>query len=159
MKQAVAGAIALIASTVAVHAAEKAPGEVEFDEYGAVTESLTGVPGDPVRGREIVADKGLGNCVACHAAQDLADVPWHGEIGPMLDGAGSRWGEPELRGIVTNAKMMFDGTMMPAFYKTDGFIRPGDAYTGDPAPDDLPPILNAQQVEDVVAYLVTLKDN
>ena len=51
-----------------------------------------------------------------------------------------------------------DGTFMPAFYKTTGFIRPGDAYTGKAAPEDLPPILSAQQIEDVVAYLLTLKE-
>ena len=54
--------------------------------------------------------------------------------------------------------MMFDGTMMPSFYKTSGFVRPGDAYTGKAAPADLPPLLTAQQIEDVVAFLMTLKE-
>ncbi len=76
----------------------------------------------------------------------------------MLDGAGDRWSEAELRGIVANAKMMFEGTMMPAFYKTEGFTRPGDAYTGKAPEGDLPPLLSAQQIEDVVAYLATLKE-
>ncbi|MCV6598287.1 MAG: sulfur oxidation c-type cytochrome SoxX [Mangrovicoccus sp.] len=158
MKQAVVGAIALMASTVTVQAAETVPGDVDYGEYGEVQQSLTGAPGDSEAGREVVSNRALGNCVACHAAEALVDVPWHGEIGPVLDGAGSRWSEAELRGIVANAKMMFEGTMMPAFYKTEGFTRAGDAYTGDPAPEDLPPILTAQQVEDVVAYLMTLTD-
>ena len=54
--------------------------------------------------------------------------------------------------------MTFDGTFMPAFYKVDGFIRPGDAYTGKAGTEPLPPILDAQQIEDVVAFLMTLKD-
>ena len=85
-------------------------------------------------------------------------MPFHGEIGPPLDGAGERWSEAELRGIVANAKMMFDGSMMPSFYKTEGFIRPGKAYTGKAADDTFGPILTAQQIEDVVAYLTTLKE-
>ncbi|WP_299558193.1 sulfur oxidation c-type cytochrome SoxX [uncultured Sulfitobacter sp.] len=134
-----------------------APTAVGYSD-GAVEQSLTGASGDAARGREIVGDKGTGNCVACHQVTDLADVPWHGEIGPMLDGTGARWSEAELRGIVSNAKMMFEGTMMPSFYKTEGFIRPGDGYTGKAPEGEIEPILSAQQIEDVVAYLVTLKE-
>ena len=137
--------------------AEISPGDVQFEE-GAVAQSLTGTPGDAVEGRRIMTTKSLGNCVSCHAADAYADVPFHGEVGPWLDGAGSRWSEAELRGLVVNAKHTFEGTVMPAFYKTSGYIRPGDAYTGKAAPADLPPILSAQQIEDVVAYLMTLKD-
>ncbi|QGX99882.1 sulfur oxidation c-type cytochrome SoxX [Roseovarius faecimaris] len=149
-------AIAALSCTGAL-AGEVAPTEVKFED-GAIAASLSGKPGDPAAGREIVSSKSLGNCVACHAATDLADVPFHGEIGPPLDGAGDRWSEAELRGIVANAKMMFDGTMMPSFYKTEGFIRPGKAYTGKAADDTFAPLLSAQQIEDVVAYLVTLKE-
>lgn len=133
------------------------PTEVAFTD-GAVDVSLSGQPGDPANGRLIVGDKGQGNCVACHVVTDLADVPFQGEIGPALDGAGERWSEAELRGIVANAKIMFEGTMMPAFYKTEGFIRPGNAYTGKAADDTFGPLLSAQQIEDVVAYLATLKE-
>jgi sulfur-oxidizing protein SoxX len=118
---------------------------------------LTGTPGDPARGREVVGNKSLGNCVACHANSEMSDIPFHGEIGPMLDGAGERWSEAELRGIVANAKMMFPDSMMPSFYKVDGFTRPGNAYTGEAADDSFGPLLTAQQIEDVVAYLATLK--
>jgi sulfur-oxidizing protein SoxX len=88
----------------------------------------------------------------------MADIPFHGEIGPMLDGAGGRWTEAELRGIVANAKEMFPESMMPSFYRVDGYIRPGNAFTGKAADDTFGPLLTAQQVEDVVAYLVTLKE-
>lgn len=141
-----------------VYAQEVMPTKVSYTE-GAVEQSLSGVAGDPVNGRIIVGDKGQGNCVACHQLTDLAEeVPFHGEIGPMLDGAGERWSEAELRGIVANAKMMFEDSLMPSFYKTEGFTRPGNAYTGEAADDTFGPILSAQQIEDVVAYLTTLKE-
>lgn len=136
---------------------EVAPGDVVFAD-GAVAQSLTGVPGDAQNGITIMTTNALGNCVACHTINALPDVQFPGNIGPELDGAAGRWSEAELRGIVSNAKMTFDGTFMPAFYKTTGFIRPGNAYSGKAAPDDLPPILTAQQIEDVVAFLLTLTD-
>ena len=151
-------ASAMVAASAAIAVAgEIAPTAVKFED-GSVSVSLTGTPGDAARGREIVGSKGDGNCVACHVVTDLADVPFHGEIGPPLDGAGDRWSEAQLRGILVNAKMTFDGTIMPAFYKTDGFTRPGNAYTGKAADDTFGPLLSAQDIEDVVAYLATLKD-
>lgn len=157
MKSFTASAAALMVTATALVAAEIAPTDVTYVD-GAVDVSLTGEPGDPTRGREIVGSKKLGNCVACHQVSDLADVPFHGEIGPMLDGAADRWSEAELRGIVANAKIMFEDSMMPSFYKTEGFIRPGNAYTGEAADDTFGPLLSAQQIEDVVAYLSTLKE-
>ncbi|SDW61091.1 sulfur oxidation c-type cytochrome SoxX [Litoreibacter albidus] len=149
--------IAVAASATALVAAEIAPTAVSYED-GTVAQSLSGVAGDAASGREIVGNKSLGNCVACHQVSDLADVPFQGEIGPPLDGAADRWSEAELRGIVANAKIMFEDTMMPAFYKTEGFIRPGNAYTGKAADDTFGPLLSAQQIEDVVAYLSTLKE-
>jgi sulfur-oxidizing protein SoxX len=153
----IAGAIVL-ASMVGASAGEVLPSQVKYED-GSIEQSLTGVPGDAASGREIVGNKGLGNCVACHEVTDLKDVPFHGEIGPMLDGAGDRWSEAELRGIVANAKIMFPDSMMPSFYKVEGFVRPGNAYTGKAAdPETFASLLTAQQIEDVVAYLSTLKD-
>lgn len=138
--------------------AETAPDAVAFDGY-AVNESLSGTPGDVAAGAKVMTTAALGNCVACHVVSAMPDVPFQGNIGPALDGAADRWTEAELRGIVANAKMAFDGTMMPAFYKVSGFVRAGDAYTGKAAPaEGYKPILSAQQVEDVVAYLLTLKE-
>lgn len=158
MKNYVFAVTASVIIAAGVHAKEILPTNVAFNE-GAVEQSLSGKPGDAANGRIIVGDKGLGNCVACHQATDLEDIPFQGEIGPMLDGAGERWSEAELRGIVANAKIMFEDSMMPSFYKTEGFIRPGKAYTGKAADDTFGPLLSAQQIEDVVAYLVTLKEN
>lgn len=149
---AVAGALA----TTAI-AEDVMPSAVKYED-GAVAMSLSGTAGDAANGSIIVGDKKQGNCVACHQVSALADVPFQGEIGPMLDGAGDRWSEAELRGIVANAKIMFEGSMMPSFYKTEGFIRPGNAYTGKAADDTFSSLLTAQQIEDVVAFLVTLKE-
>lgn len=136
--------------------AETAPGDVVYTD-GAVAQSLTGTPGNPEEGAKVISTRALGNCVACHVVSAMPKVQFQGDVGPSLDGVASRWDEAQLRGIVANAKMMFEGTRMPAFYKTTGFIRPGDGYTAKAAPADLPPILTAQQIEDVVAYLMTLK--
>ncbi|WP_425039968.1 sulfur oxidation c-type cytochrome SoxX [Primorskyibacter sp. S187A] len=135
------------------------PNDVEFTEDGTIAASLTGAPGDAANGAEIMTIRGKGNCIACHEVTALKHAPFHGEVGPSLDGVGEYRTAEELRGIVVNAKMMFDGTVMPGFYKTSGFIRPGNGYTGKAAKEeDLTPILTAQEVEDVVAYLLTLKD-
>jgi len=150
----------LVASMFAIPALanEIAPDDVKFEDSGAVAESLTGVPGDPVKGAETAATKSLGNCVACHQVTALSKYEPHGNIGPSLDGAGSRWEESQLRGIVAGAKHTFADTVMPSFYKVSGFIRPGDGYTGKAAPAEIKPILSAQDVEDVVAFLTTLKE-
>ncbi len=128
-----------------------APSEVVFED-GAISKSLTGVPGDPAKGKEWFVGRKLGNCLACHVNSDATGESFHGEVGPLLDGVADRWTEAELRGIVTNSKMMFDGTIMPAFYVDTGYFRPLDDFAGKS-------ILTAQQVEDIVAYLQTLKEN
>ncbi len=154
---------AIIAVTLAIGlpaalSAEVAPDDVTFGDMGAVTESLSGAPGDPEAGKKIMVTRGAGNCIACHEVTALKAFPFHGNVGPSLDGVGGRYDEAQLRGIVANAKNMFEGTIMPAFYKTSGFIRPGDAFTGKAATGDLHPLLSAQEIEDVVAYLKTLKE-
>ncbi len=127
-----------------------APSDVKFED-GAVTASLTGAAGDPVKGKDWFVGRKLGNCLACHENSDASNESFHGEVGPSLDGAGDRWSEAELRGIVSNSKMMFDGTIMPSFYNVSGYNRPLKDFDGKT-------ILSAQQVEDIVAYLLTLKE-
>lgn len=147
-------AIATISLSVAalVAVADTAPSDVAIVD-GAVAAPLTATPGDAVRGRETFANRKLGNCLACHANPDLeGEELFHGEVGPTLEGAGSRWNEAELRAIVVNSKQVFgDHTIMPAFYRDTGFNRPLDKFAGKT-------ILDAQQVEDVVAYLKTLTE-
>lgn len=135
-----------------------APADVSFTEDGAVEVSLSGMAGDPASGAKIMTTKSQGNCVACHEVSALSEAPFHGNVGPMLDGVADRWNEAELRGILSDAKRTYDGTVMPAYYKVDGFTRPGNAYTGKAAEGPLDPLLSAQQIEDVVAFLMTLKD-
>ncbi|MGP3698815.1 sulfur oxidation c-type cytochrome SoxX [Rhodobacter sp. NSM] len=147
----------IVAACLALPAlAVTGPHDLQFTE-GALDGSLTGTPGDPEAGAKVMTTRPQGNCVACHQIPTMADVPFHGDVGPSLEGVADRYSEAQLRGIVANAKMTFEGSVMPAFYKNSGYIRPGDAYTTKPAPADLPPILTAQQIEDVVAYLLTLK--
>lgn len=153
---AITTSVALIAGTTLAGANEIKPTEVMYED-GAIAASLSGAPGDAASGAEIM-NKGAGNCVACHQVTALDHLPFHGEIGPSLDGAADRWSEAELRGLVANAKNWFPDTMMPAFYKTEGFIRLGNAYTGKAHEGDVAPLLSAQEVEDVVAFLMTLKE-
>lgn len=159
MRHALIGTVAVLAISATAASAEIMAEKVAFTEYGEIEQSLSGQPGDPANGRVVMTTRGLGNCVACHAVTDLEDVPFHGEVGPSLDGAGERWSAAQLRGIVANAKMTFEGTIMPSYYKKSGYIRPGNAFTGKAAtPDQLDTLLTAQQVEDVVAYLLTLTE-
>lgn len=126
------------------------PANVVFND-GAIGVTLTAQAGDPAAGRKVFMNRKQGNCLACHANEDMSDQSFHGEVGPALDGVADRWEAAELRGIVVNSKMMFEGTIMPAFYKDSGFERNLKKFQGKS-------ILNAQQVEDVVAYLLTLKE-
>ena len=138
MKHILATCATLTLGAGAVLAADVAPTDVVFED-GAVSGSLSGMAGNPDEGRKIM-NKGSGNCIACHQVTALDDLPFHGEVGPSLDGAADRWSEAELRGIVTNAKEMFPESVMPSFYKTEGFIRPGNAYTGKAAEGALDPL-------------------
>lgn len=153
-------AAALVACGVG-HAAlaEVAPADVVWGKDGSIAQSLTGTPGNVDEGKKVMTTNALGNCVACHKLAALPDVPFQGNIGPALDGAASRYREAQLRGIVVDAKHVFPDTIMPGMYKVGPFVRPGIAYTSKAPekPEDLKPILTAQQVEDVIAYLMTLK--
>jgi len=151
-------AAGFVLAATSVQADVVAPGDVVVNEYGEIALSLTGQPGNAQRGQEIMVDRGLGNCIACHQVSALEDHPWHGDVGPSLDGAGARWDEAALRGLLVNADTVFPDSIMPSFYKVSGFTRPGDAFTAKPAPDPLPPLLAAQDIEDVVAYLMTLTE-
>ncbi len=127
------------------------PGQVKFVE-NEIAKSLTGSSGDPVAGRKWIINRQLGNCLACHKNSMMNDQLFHGEVGPPLDGAGSRWTVPQLRAIVANSKQVFGpDTLMPAFYRNGDAARTARAFKGKT-------ILSAQQVEDVVAYLSNLKD-
>lgn len=149
----IVGTVLAVTAGVATGAAKAdvAPGDVKFAD-GSVTQSLTGQPGDPAMGRDWFAGRKLGNCLACHTNSELKDQPFHGEVGPTLDGVADRWNAGQLRAILVNSKTVFgDQTIMPAFYRDSGFNRTAEKFEGMT-------ILTAQQIEDVIAYLLTLKE-
>lgn len=144
-------ALALAAGVSAASAAVIAPGDVTFKDL-TVADSLTGQPGDAAKGREVFAGRSLGNCLACHTNPDLEKELFHGDVGPSLAGVADRYDEAAIRAIVVNAKQVFGPeTVMPAFYHGIDDQRVPDDLTGKP-------ILTAEQVEDLVAYLTTLKE-
>jgi sulfur-oxidizing protein SoxX len=116
----------------------------------AIPTSLTGKAGDAAAGEKVFINRKLGNCLACHQVTALKAQPFHGLIGPTLDGVAERYNEGQLRLQVVNAKAINPDTIMPAFYRTEGLHRVLDKFEGKG-------ILTAGQVEDVVAYLKTLK--
>jgi sulfur-oxidizing protein SoxX len=87
----------------------------------------------------------------------MPDVGFQGSIGPNLAGVADRYSEAQIRGILVNADVTFEDSFMPSFYRVDGFVRPGNRYTGKAADDTFAPLLAAQEIEDVLAYLLTLK--
>lgn len=157
--KAVTGVLAAGLALAQAAGAQVAPADIVWVDDVAIPASLTGTPGVVADGISVVSTPALGNCVACHSITSLDTVPFHGNVGPSLDGVAGRWTEAELRGIVVDAKHMFPESRMPSFYRTEGFIRPGDRFTGRAAdPATFGPLLTAQQVEDTVAYLLTLTD-
>jgi len=112
---------------------------------------LTSTPGDPQRGEKIALDFNKGDCDGCHKLP-VPGMPADafGTIGPDLKGIGAVLSVPELRQRVANAKAIDPNTLMPAFYSTAGLTRVAAPYAGKT-------ILTAQEIEDVVAYLATLK--
>jgi sulfur-oxidizing protein SoxX len=109
--------------------------------------SLTGQPGNPANGRVAVIKKGT--CLSCHV-MPIPEEADHGKIGPDLHGVASRYTEGELRQRIVDPKVVNPDTIMIAFHKTEGLRQVAKAWQGKP-------ILTAQEVEDVVAYLMTLK--
>jgi sulfur-oxidizing protein SoxX len=116
----------------------------------AIPASLTGQSGDVARGRAIVANRGLGLCLLCHSGP-IAEERFQGDLAPTLAGAGSRWSEGQLRLRIADGARLNADTIMPPYYRTSGLQRVARNFEGKT-------ILSAAQVEDVVAYLATLKD-
>lgn len=116
----------------------------------ALTAPLTEVPGDAARGRAIVADRQLGLCLLCHTGP-IPEERFQGTLAPDLAGAGRRWSVAQLRLRIVDAQRLNPTSLMPPYHRTEGLVRVGAAWRGRP-------LLTAQQVEDVVAYLATLRD-
>jgi len=116
----------------------------------AIPTSLTGEPGDPQRGRAIVANRAVGLCLLCHSGP-IPEERFQGNLAPNLAGAGARFTEGQLRLRIVDGSRINPDTIMPAYYRAGAPPRVARAHAGKP-------ILTAAQVEDVVAYLATLKD-
>jgi sulfur-oxidizing protein SoxX len=105
--------------------------------------------GDAARGRAIVASRQTGLCLLCHRAP-IAEERQQGNIATDLAGAGRRWSVAQLRLRVADPKRLDPASPMPAYHRTEGLVRVGAAWQGKP-------VLDAQQIEDVVSYLSTLR--
>jgi L-cysteine S-thiosulfotransferase len=116
----------------------------------AIPAALTGAPGDPARGRNIVGNRQTGLCLLCHSGP-FPEEKFQGTLAPDLKGAGARWSEGELRLRIVDARRLNAATIMPPYYVADGLTRVAAAFKGKP-------LLSAEQIEDVVAYLVTLRE-
>ena len=144
----VAAGLALLASTGAVAEGEELRGYAVVSD--AIPAPLTGTGGDPVRGRAIVVDRRLGSCLLCHTGP-FPEEKFQGNLAPDLTGAGSRWSEGELRLRLVDPTRLNPDTIMPAYYRVEGLTRVARAWRGKP-------ILTAGQIEDVIAFLSTLRD-
>jgi sulfur-oxidizing protein SoxX len=120
------------------------------EAHEAMPQPLTGVPGDPARGRAIVASRQVGLCLLCHSGP-FPEERFQGDLAPDLRGAGTRFTEGQLRLRLVDPARINPATIMPAYHRTEGLVRVGRAWRGKP-------VLTAQQIEDVVAFLATLKD-
>jgi sulfur-oxidizing protein SoxX len=140
-----------LGGVVATPAAGGAQGVKPYVVVGdAIPASLTGKPGDPAKGRSIVANRSVGLCMLCHSASVIPEERFQGDLAPDLAGAGARWKVGQLRLRIVDASRLNADTIMPAYYKTEGLTRVSAAFAGKT-------ILSAGQIEDVVAYLATLK--
>jgi sulfur-oxidizing protein SoxX len=116
----------------------------------AIPLSLTGTKGDPVRGRAVVANRQVGLCLLCHSGP-FPEERLQGTLAPDLNGAGSRWSEGQLRLRIVDAARLNPSTIMPPYYRVDGLTRVAPSFRGKP-------VLSTEQIEDVVAFLVTLRE-
>ena len=116
----------------------------------AIPESLTGAAGDAARGRAIVVDRTRGLCLLCHAGP-FPEEQFQGNLGPNLAGVGGRLSSGQLRLRLVDGRALNPETIMPSYYSLAGLARVGRAWQGRP-------ILSAAEIEDVVAFLATLRD-
>ena len=143
-----------VAATAAAQAAQatqstgaaRAPFAISDDGIPA---ALTGPPGDATRGRALVANRQASMCLLCHQTP-IAEARFQGDISGNLAGAGARWTAAQLRLRIVNSRLLNPESIMPAYYRVEALTRVGAAWRDKP-------ILDAQQIEDIVAWLQTLK--
>ena len=133
-----------------IHAASAQSPLLRYEVVGdAIPQPLSGAVGDPARGRAIVVNRRAGLCLLCHSGP-FAEVRLQGTLAPDLAGVGSRYSAGQLRLRIVDASRVNPQTIMPLYYRVGGLQRVANPYIGKP-------ILTADQIEDVVAFLTTLK--
>jgi len=139
-----------IAFVPVLTAPAKAEGLAPYTIVGdGIPEPLTGKPGDAARGRALVLDR-ASTCILCHSGP-FPETRFQGDLAPNLAGAGNRWSISQLRLRLVDASRLNPATIMPSYYRIDGLVRVGQSWRDKP-------ILSAEQIEDIVAYLTTLRD-
>jgi len=111
--------------------------------------SLTGAKGDPARGRAIVANRQVGLCLLCHSGP-FPEERFQGNLAPDLTAVGARFSEGQIRQRIVDSRKVNPQSIMPAYYKSEGLTRVAPAFRGKT-------VLTPEQIEDIVAYLITLK--
>ncbi|UGY01501.1 sulfur oxidation c-type cytochrome SoxX [Bradyrhizobium quebecense] len=139
-------AAALFAACAPAGAEELRPYTVVGD---AIPASLTGAKADATRGRALIVERSS-TCILCHSGP-FPEQAFQGDLAPSLAGTGSRWSEGQLRLRLVDASHLNAATIMPSYFRVDGLMRVGASWRGKP-------ILSAEQIEDIVAYLVTLRN-
>ena len=114
-----------------------------------IPQSLTGTPGDAARGRALVLERST-TCILCHSGP-FPETRFQGDLAPDLAGVGNRWTVSQLRLRLVDAARFNPGTIMPSYYRANGLVRVGRNFADKP-------ILSASQIEDIVAFLATLRD-
>jgi sulfur-oxidizing protein SoxX len=148
--------VAIIAGILAWLLAGSVPraDEMQLEPFEIVGDtiptSLTGKPGDPARGRAIVVNRQMGLCLLCHSGP-FQEERLPGSLAPSLAGAGARYSTEQLRLRVVDTSKVNPQTIMPPYYRTEGLTRVAQPHAGKP-------VLSAEQIEDVVAFLATLKE-
>ena len=137
---------AILAFACAASAEDLAPYKIVAD---GIPQSLTGSPGDAARGRALVLARTT-TCILCHSGP-FPETRFQGDLAPDLAGAGNRWTVSQLRLRLVDASHFNPETIMPSYYRNEGLVRVGHNFAGKP-------ILSAAEIEDIVAFLATLRD-
>jgi L-cysteine S-thiosulfotransferase len=142
--------VLLAAALIALPCCASAQALVPYKIVGdGIPDSLTGAAGDATRGRAQVADR-TSTCILCHSGP-FPEIKFQGDLAPDLAGVGSRWSEGQIRLRLVDAAHFNPATIMPSYYRVDELQRVGTIWRGKP-------ILSAEQIEDIVAYLATLRE-
>jgi len=143
--------VALTTAVVAGAPASAQPPLLAYEVTGdAIERPLTGRPADAARGESLVADRRRSLCLLCHAGP-LPEPHAQGTLAPDLRGVGARLSEGQLRLRVVDMRRVVPTSIMPSYYRLDGLERVAEPWQGKP-------VLTAEEIEDVVAFLATLKE-